>query len=198
MSHPGATYTHENYVAACDQETHMKPIATVVLLACASSAFCQEVQVVPFTGNDGTVSRLNQSALTGRAAAKGQKQKNSIVFAGDSVIPHVVDGASWRTSMMFVNLEDRTVHFKVLFLQDNGDDLNLPIPGQGSVYGESITLPPAASIQFETAGTGSKLASGWAYMLQDDYNDSIGGMTVFRQSVPGRPDFEAVVPIVNQ
>jgi hypothetical protein len=37
----------------------------------------------------------------------------------------------------------------------------------------------------------------WALISQTT-KDSVGGLAVFRLSVAGRPDFEAVVPIVNR
>jgi hypothetical protein len=99
---------------------------------------------------------------------------------------------------MFVNLENHQVHLNLLFFNDDGTDLYLPIEGQGSVRGMSLTMDPACTLQFQTMGTSSGTRTGWAYMSQDNYNDSIGGMAVFRQVIPGRPDFEAIVPVVSK
>ncbi|MCC6342568.1 MAG: hypothetical protein IT166_10230 [Bryobacterales bacterium] len=96
-----------------------------------------------------------------------------------------------------LNLENHAVTFQVLFFRDNGTDLIVPLVGQGPVRGMNITLGTAGSVTFETTGTSAALSQGWA-LLSQSTNDTVGGLAVFCQSVPGRPDFEAVVPIVNQ
>ena len=119
------------------------------------------------------------------------------MFIGDRVIPHFVDGASWKSSVTTLNLEDHPVTFQILFFNDNGTDLYVPVTGQGSVRGMNIRLNTAGSATFETAGTAALLSQGWA-LLSQATNDSVGMITIFRQSVPGRQDQEAVVPTVNQ
>jgi hypothetical protein len=147
--------------------------------------------------------RLNQQLLNeNHKSAKSVEQANTaqprvVVFPGDRVIAQFVDGGSWKTSMYFVNLENHSVSFQVLFFDDNGNDLSVQVLGQGLVRGLNVTLQTAGSVQFETSGTARDLQQGWA-LLSQSTNDSVGGFGVFRQSVPGRPDQEAVVPIVNQ
>jgi hypothetical protein len=142
--------------------------------------------------------RLNEQFLRGRQdeATKGGVKK-VVVFTGDRVIAQFVDGGSWKTSMFFVNLENHAVSFQVLFFNDNGGDLAVPILGQGLVRGLTISLETAGSIEFETTGVAPGLSQGWA-LLSQSTSDSVGGMAIFRQSIFGRPDQEAVVPIVNQ
>ncbi len=153
--------------------------------------------VVGLTG-PGTETTLNQELLAQRdSAGKKSGQNKVVVFAGDRVIPQFVDGASWKTSVFLVNLEDYTVDFDVLFFRDNGTDLYASVVGLGLVRGVSVTLKATESVEFETAGASTNLAQGWA-LLSKGTNDSVGGMAIFRQSIPGRFDQEAVVPIVNQ
>ena len=141
--------------------------------------------------------RLNQQSLSELHKNTQAAGPRVVVFPGDRVIAQFVDGGSWKTSMYFVNLENHSVSFQVLFFDDNGNDMSVPVLGQGIVRGLNITLQTAGSIEFETAGTASNLQQGWA-LLSQSTNDSVGGMAIFRQSVFGRPDQEAVVPIVNQ
>ena len=141
--------------------------------------------------------RLNQQILQQRQESKKSEAKLVAVYPGDRVIAQFVDGGSWKTSMYFVNLENHSVSFQVLFFTDDGNDLTVPVLGQGFVRGLNISLDTAGSIQFETAGTDFSLAQGWA-LLSQSTNDSVGGMAVFRHSFPGIADQEAVVPIVNQ
>ncbi|HUQ96009.1 MAG TPA: hypothetical protein VM120_30305 [Bryobacteraceae bacterium] len=140
--------------------------------------------------------RLNQQFLRQRREESKSAQRSVAVFPGDRVIPQFVDGGSWKTSMFFVNLENRSVSFQVLFFDDDGEDLSVPILGQGVVRGLNVTLDAAGSVTFETAGTAARLTQGWA-LLSQTTNDTVGGMAIFRQSVAGREQ-EAVVPIVSQ
>lgn len=141
---------------------------------------------------------LNQKFMRERVVEpKKSVQKQIVVSSGDRVIPQFVDGGSWKTSMFFVNLENHSVSFQVLFFNDNGSDLSIPVLGQGLVRGLTVSLDSAGSIEFETEGTAFNLTQGWA-LLSQSTNDSVGGMAVFRQSVSGRADQEAVVPIVSQ
>ena len=177
----------------------MKEGTIVLLLTFASLSIAQTT--VGLTGSN-PEDRLNQQFLQQRLnesknSAQKSGQRNVVVFPGDRIIPQFVDGGSWKTSMYFVNLENRSVSFQVLFFDDDGRDLSVPIIGQGLVRGLTVSLEAAGSITFETAGTASNLTQGWA-LLSQSTNDSVGGMAVFRQSVFGRPDQEAVVPIVNQ
>jgi len=141
--------------------------------------------------------RLNQQLLSERPQAKKSAQPRVVVFPGDRVIAQFVDGGSWKTSMYFVNLENHSVSFQVLFFRDDGGDLSVPVLGQGVVRGLSISLDTAGSIKFETEGIDRNLAQGWA-LLSQSTNDSVGGMAIFGQHVFGAPDQEAVVPIVSQ
>lgn len=143
-------------------------------------------------------SRLNEQFLRDRVARTSKSvTKPVVVFAGDRVIPQFVDGASWKTTMYFVNLENHSVSFQVLFFTDDGSDMSVPILGQGQVRGLNISLEAAGSVEFETAGFASNLLQGWA-LLSQSTNDSVGGMAIFRSAVPGSANQEAVVPIVSQ
>lgn len=172
-----------------------KLAASLALWAAAGSA--QEIIALREYAGD---TAFNQALIAGAKGAKPSQNgvaPRVAVEVGDTIIPHVVDGGSWRTTFMFVNLENYPVRFKVIFLSDNARDLYLPIAGLGITSGVQITLPPTGTITFESAGAPS-LSSGWAYMLPDSPVDAIGGLAIFRQSIPGRPDFEAVVPIVSK
>lgn len=155
-------------------------------------------------GGVDTDSNFNQQFLKQQhAGAKtvqpqgGTIQPKVVVFPGDRVISQFVDGAGWSTSVFFVNLESHPVSFQVLFFRDDGNDMFVPVVGLGLVRQVNITLDTAGSTEFETAGFADSLKQGWALVSQTT-DDTVGGMAVFRQHVFGRPDQEAVVPIVSQ
>jgi hypothetical protein len=174
-------------------------IPVAALLITSSWAVAQTLEGV--TGVDAQ-SNLNQQFLARRHLDSGTQTQRSleprvVVFAGDRVIPHVVDGGSWQTSFFWVNLENHPVSFQVLFFDDFGNDMFLPVAGLGLVRQVNVTLDTAGSIEFETTGTANNLKQGWA-LLSQTTSDTIGGMAVFKQHVFGRPDQEAVVPVVSQ
>lgn len=102
------------------------------------------------------------------------------------------------TSVTLTNLDSKTVRFSILFFNDDGSDLTVRMVGQGLVRGIDIVLGSAQSATFATSGDAQFLAQGWATIKKDNSSDSIGGLAVFRQRIPGKPDFEAVVPVVSQ
>ena len=55
--------------------------------------------------------------------------KDVVVFIGDRVIPQFVDGGSWQTSVTVINLENHSTNFQVLFFNDDGTDLYVPVVG---------------------------------------------------------------------
>ena len=153
----------------------------------------------------GSGSTLNQQFLHQRQADAanavqpqgGVIRPKIVVFPGDRVIAQFVDGGGWKTSVFFVNLESHPVNFQVLFFNDDGTDMFVPIAGLGLVRQVQITLDTAGSTEFETTGFANSLSQGWA-LLSQTTTDTVGGMAIFRQHVFGRPDQEAVVPIVSQ
>jgi hypothetical protein len=118
------------------------------------------------------------------------------VLPGDVVIAQFVDGGSWQTSITVVNLENHSTSFDVLFFNDNGTDLYVPLVGVGASRGVHITLPVAGSMTFQTTGTNPGIAAGWA-LLSQATKDYVGITAIFRQNLPGQAQ-EAVVPAVNQ
>lgn len=121
-----------------------------------------------------------------------------VVFSGDSVIPQVVDGAGWQTTMTFVNLKAATNRFQVWLFTDNGGDMFIDFPGVGKADAINVTLPPNMALTVETPGTATSLNQGWAYIYSEEASVEIGSMSIFRQRVAGRPDNEAAVPTVSE
>ncbi len=165
-------------------------------LLALSGALSLQAQVTPL--RDGWAgSTLNQQASRASAPAAKSGARQIAVFSGDTIIPQFVDGDGWKTTVTLVNLESRAVTARVFFFQDDGTDLLVDVVGLGVVRGVELAFQSAGSLTFETTGTARSLASGWA-RLDKSTGDTIAGMAIFRQRVDGRPDQEAVVPIVNQ
>lgn len=121
-------------------------------------------------------------------------QREVTVFAGDDALPQMANGDGWKTQIFLVNLSTVSMPFQVDFWTSAGGFWQLAITGVGTGDQLTGTLGPGASVVFETSGQGA-LAQGWGELTYDTNVGRIGGFGVFRQSVAGRPDFEAVAPL---
>src|SRR5262249_22645044 len=108
----------------------------------------------------------------------------------------------WKTTFILNNLENTAKHFQILFFNDDGTDMFLPISDgivpEGTYRSLDFTLNAAGTIFFETTGTDPVLLQGWALLKKDNSSDSIGGMAVFQTQSFNSPESEAVVPFVSQ
>ena len=107
------------------------------------------------------------------------------------IVPQVVDGTTWKTTITVFARSFRGAQVTISFLDDNGKALPLPIVGVGTVASTQFVLGSFDSLTLETESTSSTLQAGWA---QIEASDEIGGLAVFRQRIAGQPDFEAAVP----
>lgn len=110
------------------------------------------------------------------------------------VIPHLAAGGPWQTEITVVNTSSSPTIIYVLFWDDDGNPLNLPIAGIGPTTGVQFNLPANGSGILETNGSGPSALSGWASLYSDS---TIDATEVFRNTTPGRDEFEASVPLVK-
>jgi uncharacterized repeat protein (TIGR03803 family) len=101
-------------------------------------------------------------------------------------IAQIADGSSWQTSFQVINLDTSAVTYAIRFWDDGGNPLQLPL-ANGALSG---TLQAGAVAFAQTAGTASDLSEGWAEVAS---SGRIAVLTIFKQSVPGRPDSEGTV-----
>jgi len=106
-------------------------------------------------------------------------------------VPQLADGATWKTTLTVFSRSSRTTQVEILFFGDDGKPLALPIVGKGPVATVQANLGPFDSATFETEGTSNTLLVGWAHVESDN---EVGGVSVFRQRVPGSQDTEGAVP----
>ena len=108
--------------------------------------------------------------------------------AGNTVIPQFVFGGGWYTAIYFTNSSSAQVSFPVRFYTDAANDM----PVNGSATRQMI-IPALGSAIIEAQNRGD-LVQGWATF---DLPAGVSGYSVFRQSVAGRADQEAVTPFAN-
>lgn len=116
----------------------------------------------------------------------------------DIIFPHVVSGGSWTTRITLMNMESAPARGSVLFSDTQGDELFLEFTGiDGPVSLLDYTIPANGAISIETVPSaniqqGYALLAGFAPFGNER---AVSGIVVFRQTVEGRPPFEASVPL---
>ena len=110
------------------------------------------------------------------------------IAAGSSVIPQFVFGGGWYTALYFTNQSSTQVSFNVNFWTDSATQMTV-----GGDVAKTILIPAGGTSIVEAMNVGS-LSSGWATF---SLPVGVSGYGVFRQSVAGRPDQEAVVPFAS-
>ena len=77
--------------------------------------------------------------------------------------PHLAVGASWQTTITYINYSPQQVSCQTDFLSDDGSPLMVSFADQGTVVSRTDVLPPQGSVHQETnVGLSAPLASGWA------------------------------------
>jgi hypothetical protein len=120
-------------------------------------------------------------------AIAGAGQRQSI----GSVLPQFVFGANtWYSALYFTNTNSNSVTFAVNFTADGGTPLTVPSIGGSST---TVTIAPNGTYVLEAPRSGT-FGQGFASVVLPA---GVTGYGIFRQSVAGRPDQEAVVPLAS-
>ena len=99
-------------------------------------------------------------------------------------------GGGWYSALYFANLTAASVSFTVNFTADSGTPLIVPSIGGSAT---TVNLAPHATAVLESPNAGS-LNQGY---VTASLPSGVIGYGVFRQSVQGTPDQEAVVPLAS-
>jgi hypothetical protein len=108
--------------------------------------------------------------------------------SGSSVLPQLAFGGGWYSALYFTNLTGSPVSFPVNFVGDAGAPLNVPALG-GSTTNVNLAANGTALIEAPNVGS---LVQGYAAFTLPA---GVFGYGVFRQSVAGQQDQEAVVQL---
>ena len=77
--------------------------------------------------------------------------------------PHLAVGASWQTTITYINYSPQEVSCRTDFFSGQGTPLTVSFPGGGRVSSRTDVLPPGGSVHEETdVALSAALASGWA------------------------------------
>src|SRR5579862_2263753 len=113
------------------------------------------------------------------------------------IFPHIATGGGWETDVVIVNMSTAPIPFTMHFYAEDGSPMQVTfstVPQNTLVTTTAAVgnLLPQASFNFVLLDSTQNTQVGWATL---DYAPSatarLGGYSIFRQRVAGRPDFEA-------
>jgi len=115
-------------------------------------------------------------------------------FPTTFVLPQLAYGGGWYTALHFSSTRLDVTNVQVRFMSSEGSTLSVPLLGIGSASSQSVRLNPYSTAVLEAPNVGG-LSQGW---VEATVPSGVVGYAVFRQSVPGRADQEAVVLLTPQ
>lgn len=116
--------------------------------------------------------------------------------APDYTIPRIADGAGFSTSITIANLDTSQAVVSLRFRRVLPDSTTVTwTPGmEGNQPTENVVIPVGGSVTWRTRGLGNQVDAGWVRIVTAQ---RINGFAIFKQTVPGRADQEAAVPMVS-
>jgi len=115
----------------------------------------------------------------------------SSVPATPQILSQFAFGGGWYSAVYFSNSGATAASFEVNFAGDTSAPLAIPSIGSST----TVNLAPQGTTILEALNlAGSALAEGY---VTASLPEGVTGYGVFRQSVPGVPDQEAVVPLTG-
>ena len=113
--------------------------------------------------------------------------------ASRAILGQFAFGGGWYSAIYFSNGSLNQVTFTVNFFGDNGSPLNVPLLGGTTTNSATVTLLPGGSTVLEAPNVGTIINQGYVSVALPV---GVTGYGVFRESVSGAVDQEAVVPLV--
>lgn len=138
---------------------------------------------VPYTG------LLDEAAIFGTVlSAASIQQLASDAIQVTKLLPQFAFGGGWYSALYFTNTGNTAVSVPITFTSDSGGPLNIPGVGGSST---TLSLGARATAVIEAPNVGA-LSQGYVTV---SLPGGVTGYGVFRQSVQGIADQEAVVPL---
>jgi hypothetical protein len=113
------------------------------------------------------------------------------------VLPQFIFGGmstEWYSAIYLVNSGPDLVIVPMRFFYNNGQPMPVPIGTAFPATNPAVAVPPHGLAVIELRNPGSITSEGWALI---DLPPDVFASGVFRLSVQGQPDQEAVVPLSN-
>jgi hypothetical protein len=113
--------------------------------------------------------------------------------ATDRILPQLLVGGGWKTTITLVNLDTIPASFNLAFITPAGDLLALPVVGVGrTATFDQVTVAPNASFTIDTEDSDPNVSAGWAAFSSS--GGKLAATAIVRQRVAGSPDLEVSLP----
>ena len=108
--------------------------------------------------------RASNATGTGAWSESGEGRTSPQQTGGPTYyFPHLAVGASWQTTITYINYSPQQVSCTTDFLSDQGSPLMVSFADRGTVVSRTDVLPPGGSVHQETdVELSAPLAPGWA------------------------------------
>ncbi len=173
----------------------------IVLLALTFAGSCiAQGSYVRAVSSEELQSRAASAAAGNTSKVDLSQGRPVLVTEADKVFPHLALGGGWETVIVLVNMGTADVNFRLSFFGQDGSPLAVTfrtIP-EGTLLTTTVAegrLLPKASFNFVVFDQGTTTRVGWALLDYDSGSNRLGGYAIFRQRIPGRADYEALVPL---
>ena len=167
--------------------------AVVLVDSVASGSILNSAPLTIGGATDGSLlfeGNISGAAVFGTALTPAQiQQLTDDAGTARAILPQFAFGNGWYSAIYFTNTSLTDLSFPVSFTKDDGTPLTVPSIGASS---KTITLPAGTSTVIEALNNVPDLRQGYVLVTLPP---GVTGYGVFRQSVAGIPDQEAVVPL---
>ena len=165
----GQDYTLDKML---DEDVFIEDALTIPAFAARGSA------ILTFTPLDDSSVEGEENIIVQAYVERGGKVEGSAILTlsdgegrtsppltGDHIyyFPHLAVGASWQTTITYINYSPEEVTCQTDFISDHGSPLMVSFAGLGTVVSRTDVLPPGGSVHQETnVELSAPLAPGWA------------------------------------
>ena len=109
-----------------------------------------------------------------------------------SVVPHFAAGATYMTGFYIINKSNTTASFSILFYNDNGTQISIPVTGIGNTGTISGTVAPLGTAYYEVGDPNNPTLLSGSAQIQASPSVAVQGL--FRHLGAGNVYYEAAVP----
>src|SRR5271154_5707434 len=108
------------------------------------------------------------------------------VWAQALIIPDILDGEVWQTTIVLTNTTAAPTHASLTFFSDTSNNATQPWSLAFLEVGsaQSIALQPGETLLLHTPGTAASLTQGWGQLVADPGVVAYG---IFTKRPPGLP-----------
>jgi hypothetical protein len=118
-----------------------------------------------------------------------------------SIIPQIVDGGPWVTTIVVTNTGANTANASLSFFQElvgaatgATTPWDLVFEERNTVQPQALVLPAGTTLFLHTLGTAPLTTIGWGQLSQTDPSAPVVAYAIFTQRVPGRSDQSGTAP----